>query len=81
MNDQQPNTLTQRLDRLERENRWWKLLGIVAVVVLGLVILFEPTGSTASPGRIDVNIVAIDGKRFSPLQVSQLSPKLPVEID
>ncbi|MCD5401027.1 hypothetical protein LR013_00295 [candidate division NPL-UPA2 bacterium] len=31
-------------------------------------------------GIIDVNIVAIDGHKFRPLQVELLSPALPVKI-
>ena len=33
------DTVTQRLDRLERENRWWKVLGIVIVANVVLVVL------------------------------------------
>ena len=38
------DTVAQRLDRLERENRWWKVLGIAAVAVLGLVVLMGAKG-------------------------------------
>ena len=33
------DTVTQRLDRLDRENRWWKALGVVAVAALGLFVM------------------------------------------
>ncbi len=33
------DTIIQRLDRLEREARWWKILASVSVVFLGLVFL------------------------------------------
>ncbi len=37
------DTVTQRLDRLDRENRWWKALGIVAVSALSLIVLVGAT--------------------------------------
>ena len=33
------DTVAQRLDRLERENRWWRALGVVAVAALGLFVM------------------------------------------
>lgn len=39
------DTVTQRLDRLERENRWWRALGIVSVAALGLVVMIGATWS------------------------------------
>ena len=39
------DALVQRLDRLERENRWWRALGVVSVAVLDLVVLTGATGS------------------------------------
>ena len=41
----QMETLTIRLDRLERENRWWKVLGVTAVSVLSLVVIIGATGN------------------------------------
>lgn len=38
-------TLTQRLDRLERELRRWKILGSAAVAVLALVVLMGAKGA------------------------------------
>lgn len=45
MEHQKMDALLQRLDRLERENRWWKVLGCAAVGVLGFVMLTGATGS------------------------------------
>jgi hypothetical protein len=39
MHDSTLDTLTQRLARVERAMRWWKLLGLSAVAMLGLVVL------------------------------------------
>lgn len=39
------DTVTQRLNRLERENWWWKVLGVVAVAALGLVVMIGATWS------------------------------------
>jgi len=38
----------QRLDRLEQENRWWKLLGIAAVAMVGLAILGGASGNSGN---------------------------------
>ena len=38
----------QRLDRLEQENRWWKLLGIAAVAMVGLAILWGASGNSGN---------------------------------
>ena len=38
------NALTQRLDRLEREVRWWKLVGSAAVGLLGVIFLLGAAG-------------------------------------
>jgi hypothetical protein len=39
MNDDAMDTVMQRLARLERAQRWWKLMGSMALTVLGLAIL------------------------------------------
>ena len=44
MNDSTLTILIQRVERLEQVNRWWKLLGISAVVMLGLAVLLGVTG-------------------------------------
>jgi hypothetical protein len=43
MNDQAMDMVMQRLARLERAHRWWKLVGCVAVAALGCVILLGAT--------------------------------------
>ena len=48
MND--PTTrLTRRLDRLERENRWWRGFAILTLVVLSIVML---TGQVTPGNRV-----------------------------
>jgi len=39
MDQQQKDALCQRLDRLDRGNRWWRGVGVGAVAVLSLVLL------------------------------------------
>ena len=65
MNGPQKDTVTQRLERLERELRRWKGLGSAAVVVLGLVILLGATGAKV-PDEIRAKrfvLVDEDGKQ------------------
>src|SRR5919198_1248010 len=39
MNELAPDTILQRLNRLEREARWWKRAGIAAITLLALGVL------------------------------------------
>jgi len=39
MNEPTMETLTRRLDRVERENRWLKRAGVVALAVIAAVML------------------------------------------
>jgi hypothetical protein len=41
-----PSTPTQRLDRLEREARWWRVLGLMSAALLGVLLLL----GAAPPG-------------------------------
>jgi len=54
MNETSMDKLVQRLDRLERENRWLKILGLLVVVALSLSLL---TGATKSERSKIVNEV------------------------
>jgi hypothetical protein len=45
MNEPMLECVVQRLSRLEWENRCWKLVGIAAVVMLGLVVLLGASGN------------------------------------
>jgi hypothetical protein len=45
MNESTHEAIIQRLARLEQENRRWKMLGLCAVVLLGLVVLLGATTS------------------------------------
>ncbi len=62
MNKQCLCTLTQRLNRLERENRWWKVLGIVSAAVLGLVVLTGATGSKVADEVRARKFTVVDNK-------------------
>ena len=61
------------------------ILTLIAISLGWIAIQITPPIKTASAAlesrssTVDVNIVAIDGKTFSPLQVSILSPALPVQ--
>jgi len=48
MNQAPLGTLVQRLDRLERHLRRWRVLGIVAMIALGLVFLLGATSPKAA---------------------------------
>lgn len=54
------DTLTQRLDRVERENRWWKVLGTATVAVLGLVLFLGATGSKVAEEILARRFVLMD---------------------
>src|SRR6266849_4359093 len=48
MNELPLNAVIERLSQLEQENRRWKLVGIGAIVILGLVFLLGAAGSKES---------------------------------
>ena len=60
MKEQKLEALTHRLDRLERENRWWKVIGIAAIAFLGLLTLMGATGSKVGDDIWARNIFLID---------------------
>ena len=64
--------LTQRLDRLEREVRWWKLFGGSAMALLGLVLLIAATGVKVADAIRTKRFVLVDtnGKRRAEWGVS-----------
>ena len=75
MNEAQMDDVTQRLDRLERENRRWRLLGISAVTVLGLVVVMGATESKGVKGEEEIRarrivVVDRDGKQRVVLDAS-----------
>jgi len=45
MNELPVNAVMQRLDRLERDNRWWKRVGIAAMSMLGLAAILGEAGN------------------------------------
>ena len=60
MDSKKIDFIKQRLDRLERENRWWKVLGVVAVAALGLVVLTGATKSEVADEIWAKRIVLVD---------------------
>ena len=60
------DTVTQRVDRLERENRWWRVIACAAVAVLGLVVLVGAAGSKV-PDEVKARkfvLLGEEGKRL-----------------
>ncbi len=49
MDEPRLDDITQRLERLERENRWWKRLGSIVMPALGLILVSMSLLSYASP--------------------------------
>ncbi|MGH7264923.1 MAG: hypothetical protein ACREMB_08740, partial [Candidatus Rokuibacteriota bacterium] len=47
--DQPPNALMSRLDRLERENRRWRFVGLAALMLVGLILA---PGATGQPNEV-----------------------------
>ncbi len=55
--------LTQRVDRLEWESRWWKRLASVTLVLLGIIVLLDAAASTKAKGPTELRgqrIVLVD---------------------
>jgi hypothetical protein len=55
--------LTQRVDHLERECRWWKRLANVTLVALGIIVLLGATTSKKAKGPSELRaqrIVLVD---------------------
>lgn len=55
--------LTQRVDRLEWESRWWKRLASVTLVLLGIIVLLGAAASTKAKGPTELRgqrIVLVD---------------------
>ena len=61
MNDRTIETLARRLDRVERENRQWKAIGISVMAVLGLAFVLAVAGVGQTQVRVEDEIRA---KRF-----------------
>lgn len=53
MTDPRLDALTQRLDRLERENRWWRSLGLTGAAALAL-LLWLGAATPGAPGRDEI---------------------------
>jgi len=62
MNKRHLCTLTQRLNRLERENRWWKLVGFVTVAALGVIVLMGATQSKVADEVRARKFVVVDNE-------------------
>jgi hypothetical protein len=61
MNESTLDAVIQRLTRLERENRWWKMLGSIAIALLGLVVVLGAAGSKHTDEIRAKRFTLIDG--------------------
>ena len=62
MDQEYIDTVAQRLDRLERENRWWRVIACAAVGVLGFVMLTGATGSKVADEVKARKFIVVDKK-------------------
>ena len=81
MSETQTDAITQRLERLERGNRGWKILGSAAVAILGLTFLIGAAGGKGSEILEEVRatkfvVVDENENRWGELTVSQGTPAL-----
>jgi hypothetical protein len=56
------DTLTRRVERLERENRRWKMAGVCAVMLLGLMVLLGATAVQKGPFELRSNRFVLTDK-------------------
>jgi hypothetical protein len=68
MDDPTLTSLTQRIDRLEHETRWWKRLASLALVLLGIVLLLGATASkkTKIPAELRAQRLVLVDKAEKP---------------
>lgn len=62
MSEPTPDTLTQRLDRLERENRWWRAASLVSLLLLVVIGLIAQTTARVPDELRAKKFVAVDDK-------------------
>ncbi|MFQ5896989.1 MAG: hypothetical protein ACE5JN_01900 [Candidatus Methylomirabilia bacterium] len=73
MNEPTLDMLTNRLGRLERENRWWRILGSAAVGVLALGLLMGATAGKVSKEIRAERFVLVDENDKMLAELSTLS--------
>ncbi len=77
MNDPTLVTLTQRLDRLEKQTRWWKAIGAVALAALALVLLAGARSEKVAEKVVTKRLIIVDKDRQprAVLEVVELQPE------
>jgi len=75
------DTVTQRLNRLERENRWWRVIACAAVGMLGFVMLTGATGSKVPDEVRAKKFIALDEEGKSRAEFGATSLKLGIRND
>lgn len=77
MDQQQKDALCQRLDRLERENRRWRVVGIASVAVLGLVVLVGAKESEVADEIRARKFAVVDKDGKARVELGMLTTLLP----
>ncbi|MFQ5911803.1 MAG: hypothetical protein ACE5JS_01315 [Nitrospinota bacterium] len=81
MDGSQMDAVTQRLDRLERENGRWKAVGIIAVAVFALVVSLGATGGGGAKVAEEIRakkfaVVDEDGRERGVFAVTEMGSGL-----
>ena len=73
-------TLTRRVEHLERENRWWKRLASVTLVLLGILALLGATASKKAQSPTELRghrIVLVDKAEQGRAELTMLPENQP----
>ena len=62
MNEARLDTLTRRVERLERENRRWRVAGVCALMLLSLVVFLGATAIQKAPFELRSNRFVLTDK-------------------
>jgi hypothetical protein len=74
------HVLTRRVERLERESRWWKRLAVVTLVALGVIVLVGAAASkkAQSPGELRAQrIVLVDKAEQGRAELTMMAENQP----
>ena len=80
MGDSSWQALTRRVDRLERESRWWKRLASVTLVLLGILVLLGAVASKKAKSPTEVRgqrVVLVDKAEQGRAELTMLPDNQP----
>ena len=80
MGDSSWQALARRVDRLERESRWWKRLASVTLVLLGILVLLGAATSKKAKSPAEVRgqrVVLVDKAEQSRAELTMLPDNQP----